>query len=115
MASCVSRGRHTGERADDTAADDKSDADGTTKPVSPPFLKPENQPDYTDLDSDGASTDEMTDYASIKRKLLQTPGALFEDQDFPASSSSLYFRSPWSSSLIEWKRPGVSAHYFQSR
>ncbi|KAL8566600.1 hypothetical protein ACOMHN_054822 [Nucella lapillus] len=46
----------------------------------------------------------MSDYASIKRRLLETPGVLFEDPDFPASNSSLFFRS-WSSSRIQWKRP----------
>ena len=53
----------------------------------------------------------MTDYASIKRKLLIT-GHLFEDKDFPASNASLYLRTPWSTSLIEWKRPSVSSDSF---
>ncbi|XP_076444186.1 calpain-9-like [Babylonia areolata] len=46
----------------------------------------------------------MSDYTGIKRNLLRTSGALFEDQDFPAANSSLFFRS-WSSTRIEWKRP----------
>ncbi|XP_025093606.1 calpain-2 catalytic subunit-like [Pomacea canaliculata] len=46
----------------------------------------------------------MTDYESIKRKCLQA-GTLFEDPDFPANSSSLYHQAPWSTPLIEWKRP----------
>lgn len=45
------------------------------------------------------------DYDSIKRKLLKTPGALFEDAGFPASSASLYLRAPWTSYEIVWKRP----------
>lgn len=48
----------------------------------------------------------MTDYESIKRKCLQA-GTLFEDPDFPANSSSLYHQAPWSTPLIEWKRPKV--------
>ena len=101
VASCVSR--NTGERADDTEADDSREGDGATK-----LLKPENPPDYTDPNGDVAVTDRMTDYESIKRKLLLTPGALFEDKDFPASNSSIYLRAPWSSSRVEWKRPRVS-------
>ena len=101
VASCVSRS--TRERADDTEADDSREGDGATK-----LLKPENPPDYTDPNGDAAVTDRMTDYASIKHKLLLTPGALFEDKDFPASNSSLYLRAPWSSSRVEWKRPRVS-------
>ena len=101
VASCVSR--NTGERADDTEADDSREGDGATK-----LLKPENPPDYTDPNGDVAVTDRMTDYASIKRKLLLTPGELFEDKEFPASNSSLYLRAPWSSSRVEWKRPRVS-------
>ena len=110
VASCVTR--NTRERADDTEADDNAEGNGSTKPVTPPFFKPENPPDNMDLDGDEAVRDRMTDYASIKRKLLLTPGALFEDKDFPASNSSLYLRAPPSSSIIEWKRPRVSGDYF---
>ena len=44
-------------------------------------------------------------YSTIKEKLLEE-GKLFEDENFPAQKSSLFFDKEDDS--IEWKRPHVS-------
>ena len=47
-------------------------------------------------------------YDEIKAKLLQT-GRLFEDEDFPAKESSIFYKKDWSRGSSEWKRPFVSS------
>ena len=46
-------------------------------------------------------------YEEIKAKLLQT-GRLFEDEDFPAVESSIFYKKDSSRRTSEWKRPFVS-------
>ena len=46
-------------------------------------------------------------YEEIKAKLLET-GRLFEDEDFPATESSIFYQKDSSRGDSEWKRPFVS-------
>lgn len=45
-------------------------------------------------------------YTELKKDCIKDK-KLFEDPEFPATSSSLYFRKP-PPGFVEWKRPGVS-------
>lgn len=45
-------------------------------------------------------------YTELKKDSIKDK-KLFEDPEFPASSSSLYFKKP-PPGFVEWKRPGVS-------
>ena len=50
-------------------------------------------------------------YETIKASLLES-GSLFEDEDFPAEQSSIFYKEeegmPNSWTDVEWKRPSVS-------
>ena len=46
-------------------------------------------------------------YEEVKAKLLQT-GRLFEDEDFPAAESSVFYKKDRNRKPFEWKRPFVS-------
>ena len=46
-------------------------------------------------------------YEQIKAKLLQT-GRLFEDEDFPATESSVFYKKDRNRKTFEWQRPFVS-------
>lgn len=46
-------------------------------------------------------------YRELKNDCIRD-AKLFEDPEFPATSSSLYFRKP-PPGFVEWKRPGVSS------
>ena len=53
-------------------------------------------------------------YESIKASLLES-GSLFEDEDFSAEPSSIFYSQddiPDSWTDAQWKRPSVSAIYF---
>lgn len=45
-------------------------------------------------------------YADLKRDCLQKK-KLFEDPEFPANNSSVFYREP-PPGTVQWKRPGVS-------
>ena len=50
---------------------------------------------------------DVVTFDSIKAEYLDS-GALWEDPDFPAEDSSIYFENPPAvRGDIEWKRPGV--------
>ena len=50
-------------------------------------------------------------YETIKSRLLES-GSLFDDEDFPAEQSSIFYKQedgmPNSWTNVEWKRPSVS-------
>ena len=53
-------------------------------------------------------------YESLKTSLLES-GSLFEDEDFSAEPSSIFYSQddiPDSWTDVEWKRPSVSPIYF---
>lgn len=49
-------------------------------------------------------------YADLRKHCIEDK-TLFEDPEFPANNSSLYFRKP-PPGRVEWKRPGVSDFLF---
>lgn len=59
------------------------------------------------IKAEGTQSDGKT-FEQLRQECLQS-GVLFEDPDFPATDSSLYF-SQSVPVQIEWKRPKVCGH-----
>ena len=50
-------------------------------------------------------------YEDIKARLLES-GRLFEDDDFPAKQSSIFYKQERGRGDADWKRPFVSLQMF---
>jgi hypothetical protein len=75
----------------------------TIKDTSKGGRKPSPTPAYDEEDGGGFDGSASQDYEDLKTQCLSA-GVLFEDEEFPAVSSSVFFSSSsWRS--IYWKRP----------